>query len=381
MTILVVGVSTRAMVESAIRSGYRVEALDAFGDLDLQALVKGHSLKRDFHRPFSAAALLTASRQLTYDGVAYTSNLENHPEVVRQFAQDHPVLGNPADVLARVRHWPTLSALLAQAGFRVPKTIYPGAMSADSSTGAWLCKPLASGGGHGVSIWHGEGMPAHGFMLQEYVAGPVGSAAFVANGRECVVIGLTEQLVGLAEFGAVDFGYCGNLLPLNLAGAPVIGPALLAQVQEIAALVTREFGLVGVNGLDFVLSHGRVCVIEINPRYSASMELIEWAYQLPIFDLHVQACQRGVLPVFDLAPRLPERAFYGKAILYAERDAVAANTPQWLDRGIRDVPVPGENLAEGSPICTLLAREPTRDRCFASLVSQAERLKGEIYAG
>jgi uncharacterized protein len=380
MTILIVGVSARAVAESAGRSGYQVVALDAFGDLDLQRQVKGYSLKRDFHRPFGALELLAASQQLAYDAVVYTANLENHPEVVRQFAKDHPVLGNSAEVLGRVRHWPTLAGVLRQASFYVPETVNLDAAAGLPTTGAWLCKPKASGGGHGITIWRGERRPTPGFLLQEHVAGVVGSAAFVANGRDCVVLGITEQLVGLAAFGSGGFDYCGNLLPLSAASSSNTGAAILSQVQAIAGVVTKAFGLSGVNGMDFVLNGERVCLIEINPRYSASMELIERAYQLPMFDLHVHAIREGVLPTFDLAPQLKASAFHGKAILYAERDAIAADTPRWLERGIRDVPWPGESLTRGNPICTLLACEPTRDQCFAKLVSLAERLKGEIYA-
>ena len=64
MKILIVGLSTRAIAESAVRGGYQVDALDAFGDLDLQALVRCYSLKRDFHVAFSAAALFVASRRV-----------------------------------------------------------------------------------------------------------------------------------------------------------------------------------------------------------------------------------------------------------------------------------------------------------------------------
>jgi predicted ATP-grasp superfamily ATP-dependent carboligase len=427
MRVLITGISTRAIAESAVRSGYQVVALDAFGDLDLQALSECYSLRRDFHAPFSAVALFVASRRLAFDAVAYTSNLENHPAVVRRFARRHRVLGNPAEVLTRVRHWPALFAVLAQAGFRVPETIYDGdggirdrgirksggfrapetIYDGDSPLAdparVWLRKPIRSGGGHSITFWRGA-MSADpgaglipplggGFMLQEYVPGAACSASFVANGRECVVVGLTEQLIGQPEFGARGFRYCGNLLPLDAAHDPVAGRAVLDQVQRIAALVTREFGLVGVTGFDFVLyksphpqplSQGEreeeVCLIEVNPRYSASMELIERAYGLPVFDLHVRAVLHGELPEFDLAARLADGPFHGKAILYAERDAVAPDTRSWLERGIRDVPFPGESLVQGGPICTVLACEPTRDACFARLVAQAEALKGEIYA-
>jgi predicted ATP-grasp superfamily ATP-dependent carboligase len=380
MKILIVGLSTRAIAESAVRSGYQVDALDAFGDLDLQALVRCYSLKRDFHISFSAAALFAASRRLAFDVVAYTSNLENHPEVVRRFARHHQVLGNPAEVLARVRHWPTLFAVLAQAGLKVPETIYDSDTRRPDQARTWLRKPVASGGGHGITFWRDTVSPGRDFMLQEYVPGLACSASFVANRRECVVVGMTEQLVGQPEFDVHGFRYCGNLLPLETTRNPAAGRVILDQVRRIAALVTREFGLVGVNGMDFMLSGDQVCLTEVNPRYSTSMELIERAYGLPMFDLHLRAVLHGELPEFDLATRLADGPFHGKAILYAGRDAVAPNTQSWLERGIRDVPIPRENLTQGGPICTVLAHGPTRDSCFANLVAQAEALKGEMYA-
>ena len=38
--ILLAGVSTRALAESAVRAGYRVVAVDAFGDADLRAVAE-----------------------------------------------------------------------------------------------------------------------------------------------------------------------------------------------------------------------------------------------------------------------------------------------------------------------------------------------------
>ena len=43
----------------------------------------------------------------------------------------------------------------------------------------------------------------------------------------------------------------------------------------MADAVTRDFGLVGLNGIDFIARAGVPWPIEVNPRYSASMELLE----------------------------------------------------------------------------------------------------------
>jgi predicted ATP-grasp superfamily ATP-dependent carboligase len=112
MKILVVGISVRAMVESAVHSGYSVIALDAFGDQDLRELAEAHSLHHDFHARYSSRALYEAGRQLDFDSVAYTSNLENHPEIIRQLGQDHQILGNSSDVVKSVRSWKALFSWL-----------------------------------------------------------------------------------------------------------------------------------------------------------------------------------------------------------------------------------------------------------------------------
>ena len=66
-------------------------------------------------------------------------------------------------------------------------------------------------------------------------------------------------------------------------------------MSAIAGAVTEAFGLVGLNGIDFVLREGEPYVLEINPRYSASMELIERGGRLSVFEAHVAACG-GDLP-------------------------------------------------------------------------------------
>ena len=382
MKILLVGVSTRSIAESANHSGYEIAAVDAFGDYDLKTLCESYSLHRDFQIPFSASGLFTASRRLSFDAVAYTSNLENHPEIVQRFARRAKVLGNTAQVLRSVRTWSSLSDTLGRSGFRIPDTIYHGNGRQSGPRQQWLRKPIKSGGGHGIAFAQPGRSAGRGYMLQEYVPGLSCSASFVANQQEAVVIGLTEQLVGSSEFGADGFRYCGNILPLETVQNRDEAANILEQVQRIANLITREFGLAGVNGFDFVLADGQVWLTEVNPRYSASMELIEKAYNLSIFDLHVQAILQNRLPDFDLDHRLHQigQRSYGKAILYAEKEGRAPDTRDWVQSEIRDVPFPGENLAEGKPICTILAAGESNADCLARLIHRAKAIKGEIYA-
>ena len=108
------------------------------------------------------------------------------------------------------------------------------------------------------------------------------------------------------------------------------------------------------------------------------MELIERAYGLPAFHLHWQAVVDGRLPEFKLESLLNSAKFFGKSILFCERNCTAPDT-QNRAPGKSGIFRSGETLQEGSPICTLLTGRPTYDETLAELIGQAGRLKEEIY--
>ena len=67
MTTLITGVSTRAIAESALRSGEDVITLDYFGDSDQKEIIRNYSLLRDFHLLFRAENLIQGSDNLDFD--------------------------------------------------------------------------------------------------------------------------------------------------------------------------------------------------------------------------------------------------------------------------------------------------------------------------
>jgi uncharacterized protein len=186
-------------------------------------------------------------------------------------------------------------------------------------------------------------------------------------------------LIGVEHFGVRGFRYCGNILPSREVLDPETGKTVLAQVRRISAFLTKEFGLTGVNGFDFILNGGRVVLIEVNPRYSASMELIERAYSLPVFHLHVEAVSNGQLPEFNLESQLNNGKFFGKAVLFCEKDCVAPEALDCPASDLRDIPMPGERLHAGSPICTVLACRPAHDEILRDLVTRTAKIKEQIY--
>lgn len=367
--VLIVGVSTRALAESASRAGHACVSVDAFGDLDQKALVQNVGLTRDLGRPYSAMAAVAVGRRWAATSAAYVGNLENHPAAVRRLARGRRLLGNTPATLLRVRDPMALAETVRRAGGHAPLTLLPSQAREASTTVRWLRKPRCGGGGSGVRAWTpGTPLRRHE-VIQQRVEGVLGSAAFVADGRRAFLMGISRGLAGDPAFGARGYRYCGSLYPF------CVEPRLRERLGAIADAATTTFGLVGLNGIDFVLSGGEPFVLEINPRYSASMELLERACGINAFEAHLTACG-GSLPRTPLAT---PREVWGKAVVYAQRDVTVGDSARWLARDdIRDVPSPGDRVRRGQPLCTVFARDSDSAACYARLVEVATGLGEEL---
>jgi uncharacterized protein len=354
------------LADLAMRDGRPVLAFDLFGDLDLRrratrvvtpAEIGGGGL----------SALADAAAAEPSGGVVYGASFENHPTLVARLAERHALLGNAPETLRAVRDPIRLGAVLRDAGFPYPRTSLTA--PADRSV-RWLRKPLRGGGGTRVRDWRGGTLPGAAF-LQERIDGLPCSVAAVGDGADAVVLGVTEQLVGQRAFGVRGYRWCGNVVPPRLPAAE--REALLRRARAICSCLAGAFGLRGSFGVDFIWDGERAWTHEVNPRPAASLEAIEAAYGLSVFDAHLRACA-GELPA--IAAERPGAA--GKAVLFATEDVTIGDSERWLQRGVRDVPHPGERISAGHPICTVVTTGATPHEAAAGLEEQAAALRAEL---
>jgi predicted ATP-grasp superfamily ATP-dependent carboligase len=380
MSVLVAGVSTRAAAESAAKAGFEVTAIDAFGDLDQHPAVRSLALPRDDGAPFIAQAAAEAVRDIAADAAVYLSPFENHTRAIDVLASGpstslragRALWGNPPDVLRRVRDPFLLAGVLRRRGFAAPLTRVDVPRELARSKG-WLVKPFRSGGGHGVRPWTPDTPVLPGFYAQERVGGVPASIVFVAARGRAVPLGISRQLIGDAAFGASGYRYCGNVL--TSPDDDVITERVVESLIALARLVTEQFGLVGLNGIDCLVHDAVPYAIEVNPRWCSSMELVERQYGVSIFGVHAAACVDGVLPDFDFSTALRIRSVLGKAIVFAREDAVVGDTREWLgDETVRDIPKPREQVTKGQPICTVFAEAPDIEACLARLKERAQSI-------
>ena len=348
MRILVAGWSVRSPACSLHDAGYHVTAADAYKDADLN--IRGIPL----------ISFEEARRQhARYDMLLYGSNAEPLVEVFRG-----KIRGNSANMLRRLADVRAWFDFLDRAGIGFPRTWF----SAADLPGhvEILEKNPSRHGGAGVRPWTGGAIPK-GSILQEKLDARSFSASFFAVEGEVTLLGVTEQLGFDREISEAlhvpGYAYCGNILLRDWDGK------LLTRLSSIARCLAREYRLVGLNGIDFIMGEDHEpLLLELNPRWCASFELFE---RMPGF-LPAIAQIEGQLPPIT---SLPVGAT-GKAILYAPDPGihVPADSLKWLQDGMADVPMPGGVIEPRQPVCTVFAEADTRDACLDTLIEKAGML-------
>jgi predicted ATP-grasp superfamily ATP-dependent carboligase len=341
----------------------------------------------------------------------YTGALENHPELVDQMAWVAPLWGNPGDVLARVRSPWELASALNDAGL-----LFPEARSSSEELpmdGSWLVKTYRGASGSGVRAFaetRRQGDRETGretafdavpesrclplslspfLCYQRRVAGTSCAAAYVASREGATLLGITRQLVGEAWLGAHGFQYAGSIGPWR------VSDTALDTIVRIGNVIAENFELSGLFGVDLVIDGSDVWTIEVNPRYTASVEIVERAMGISAIAAHASACAEGhgagnsglgtsaphqVMPT----ARGPQLPVHGKAILFAKQEVVISKqlAESALTKALRkpwpalaDIPGAGTPIEAGRPILTLFAEGATVDEVEHRLRKHAMQIE------
>jgi predicted ATP-grasp superfamily ATP-dependent carboligase len=357
--LLIVGASARAAAFSAVRAGLNVAAADLFADRDLAAVADATVIERwpeDIER--------WAKRFSSSIPLIFTGGLENHPELLGRLTSGRKIAGIIGEPLDIVRTPERLAALLTK--HAVPVANLAGVAP---QKGRWLVKPRRSGGGRGIRIFNGEPI-APGEYVQEFIEGTPGSAAFLSVGRDDVeLLGVCQSLPATTELvrEAMPFAYFGSVTQDR---------------HDVAAFerlgrVLASIGVSGLFGVDFVRDANDECVIvEVNPRYTASMELYELQSGRSLVAEQLAACgaRSAGKAVMRPAASDREKRVFGKRIIYAPYDLIAdlgdVAAVETILRGeyeAADLPAPNASIPARAPICTVFAHTATAEQCCAEL--------------
>ena len=367
MDLLILGASARAAASSAIRLGLRPACADLFADADLAANCPITKIDPVDY----PAGLATFAATLPPTRWLYTGAIENRPDLVDRISSRHQLLGNLGRTLRGVRDPLALAGAFRDAGIVAPEVrIDPSGLPVD---GSWLCKPIASGGGQGICPWLGHRpSPFRPAYFQERVGGLPLAAIFVGEGTTARCLGLTRQYVGKP---GNPFAYRGSLGPWP------VELDVQSRVDRLGQAVASAFGLIGLFGIDLILREGQPWPIEVNPRYTASVEILEWSLGRSLLREHLRAFGWDVA---EPRPSEPPPKYASKAIVHADRpfrwpsspfdpEPDAASFPE-----VADVPTPGTSFLAGEPVLTVFARGETPAGCRRSLAARVRNRRRRL---
>ena len=302
-------------------------------------------------------------------------------QLLRLLESDRTIWGARGEAIERVRHPPQLAEGLAE----VKQRMLPVRLAHEQPPrdGTWVVKPLASAGGRGISVWD-ETAPAPSLHSRHYfqqrVSGPVYSATFLAETEPGDVrfIGLTRQLVGCPELHAGSFAWCGNIGPVFL---PIEAEFL---VRRWGNILKWKFGLTGLYGIDFIVdAAGEPWLLEVNPRLTGSVEVLELACGLSLLADHIACYDPSATAFareFAAPPVIAQDERLGRAILYAPhrlRSQIPLPEPvQWESAPlIADIPEFGTLIDSGQPVCSVYAWGCDEADTTAKLFESARRIE------
>ncbi|MGA9189587.1 MAG: ATP-grasp domain-containing protein [Methanosarcina sp.] len=379
--ILVIGFNTRNIVCSASRAGYTVCSIDAFRDLDLQkcsyssALLECRNVKELHQLDVSRIKAQMTAFGIEFDALVPGSGLE----MLDHKSFSCPVLASSPDAMQKASNKLYLSKRLEALGIPHPRCYSPEEL--DAIEYPVMVKPASGGGGifnrvarsrkelltilDGLSRLDPE-FTEETIVIQDFLEGTPSSVSLLSTKNEALSVAVNEQLIGIPWLSRLPFAYCGNVTPFRTGQAE--------QMEAFAEELVLEFKLIGSNGVDFLVSEKGPVVLEINPRFQGSLDTVEKAMSINLFEAHAD-CFRGELP-----EKPDAKCFAARGVMYSDREL-------FIDRKLMDfilrekgadIPFQGTVTEPDGPLTSLFACTSTREEAVLSLERGANRIKAFI---
>ena len=138
--------------------------------------------------------------------------------------------------------------------------------------------------------------------------------------------------------------------------------------------------------MDYILNESRVYPLEINPRYTASMEVLELALGQNFITKHMQAF--GFKTICE-NPARTETSVIGKAIYYAPHDVLIPEDAPWVSieanprlfSTFADIPRANSAIDKVSPVVTIFAKADSLTEVEVQLKKLTSQLDSLFHVG
>ena len=373
--LLLIGIDTRSMLNSALKLDYTIFSTSYFSTSDTQVIENQKIILKEedgqscgvFEEKFDSKHILEISADYI-DEVDYIIPISGVSPSDFSKKDRKKILGNRNvdDIEDKFRFYKKIKD-----EFLTPETFYVSDIDEAREINKtypetkFILKPVQGSGGYDINLLDNDSNIVFNdkkFMIQEYISGINVSSSLLADGDDAKTI-INSRLLTENDFEKNNsFIYVGNILPLT-------DESILADIEDITKInesmnatsenLARKFNLVGSNGVDYILNDDGLYVIEINPRIQGTFECAEKSLGINMIDAHIKACQGEIIEV-------PEAKYYSyKKIIYSPTRMKYEKID--LDN-IYDLPHIGSITEKSEPLLTII----DRDRDFEKLYKKVE---------
>lgn len=369
--LLLIGIDTRSMLNSALKLDYDIYSTSYFSTSDTPTIKNQKIVLKEedgescgvFEDKFDSKYILDISKDYI-DEVDYIIPISGISPSDFSKKNQKKILGNTQtkEIEDKFKFYKKIKdKFLTPETFILNDVDEACEISNNYSDKQFILKPLQGSGGYGVQIVNNEmelELNDTRFIMQEYVNGISLSSSVLSNKNDAKTI-INSRLLTMNDFEKNNsFIYVGNILPLT-------SKSIMADVNDINRIIeemennseklAHEFNLIGSNGVDYILNENGLYVIEINPRLQGTFECVEKALGINMLDAHIKACQGEIIEI-------PEAKYYSyKKIIYSP----TRNKFEKINlENIYDLPHIGSITEKSEPLLTIIDKNKDFDKLY-----------------
>ena len=384
--LLLMGIDTRPMVNSALKLDYKTFSISYFKTVDFKVpYAEKHVLDQEsviscgrFEENYSPEKLLELSKDFLFqnhdedeiDKIVLTTGI-NTKNFSGEFKKFRKIVRSNKNTECVENKFKFFNKLKNK--FNVPLTFQPSDVGElneilqQYSDNQFILKPLQGSGGLGIFLLNNESshelkqlneicqnISLENYILQEYIEGTNVSSSVLSSHDDIKNL-INSRLITEHDLGNDSYEYSGNILPLdensfkmfNGYRTEIDADELNDEMRNTSEDLIKEFDLIGSNGVDYILDkNGELKVIEINPRFQGTYELVENSLGINLLDAHIKACEGEIIDI-------PNPKQYSiKKIIYARKQVNIGNLNI---PNVYDIPYEGVKIEKDQPLVTIIS--------------------------
>ena len=310
--------SGRGVVCSSERFGCKLGVMDVFGDKD--CLISA-PFWRHIGTCFPGQTGIDSNKFLNslsvfkicgFKGLIIGSGFEGKYDILRQANEILPLYANSLSVFKCLENPELFFETLKLLEVPFPQVNFS-AESFEDVGFDWILKDLGSSGGYGIKKKFGRKSKSSEYF-QKQLPGTAVSLSFFADGQHVMPLGYSKPVT--SEQSNLPFVFCG------LDGPVELNDSIDQEALRISKLIMQKFKLRGFNGIDFLVSDKSVHFLDLNPRITASFEILQESHSFCFFDRHIHLTSdiSGNTHIPESFPAMQKKIISGFRIIYAKSD-------------------------------------------------------------